>query len=127
MNIQEQYLKTREIAKNALKLNSRKSLISGIAGGTGIGLSYLYLRQRDIKVYCDSRLSDKVEVATGDKSSFDWKKFWSYLKQHIVKLVGAVGAALAVAYLNISIPNLLGELVNKILEQFNEEQVLNII
>ncbi len=115
-------MKSREIARKSLKLNVRKSLLSGIGtAGAGIGLSYLYFRSRDIKVYCDSRLTDKVEGETADKSSFDWKKFWSYLKQHIAKLIGAIGAALAVAYLNISIPNLLGDLVNKILEQFNQE------
>lgn len=48
--------------------------------------------------------------STGVK--FDWRKFWSYLRPHLVKLLGAILAALAVAYFNIQIPNMLGVVVN---------------
>lgn len=64
-----------------------------------------------LTVRCDSnRLSDIRIVKEPIK--FDWARFWYYLKGHLWKLFGAVLAALAVAYLNINIPNLLGQLVN---------------
>lgn len=43
---------------------------------------------------------------------FDWQRFWTYLRPHLVKLIGAICAALAVAYLNIQIPQLLGAFIN---------------
>lgn len=63
---------------------------------------------------CDvSRNSDlRIAVQKKDDIKFEWKLFWSYLSKHIYKLLGAIAAALAVAYLNISIPSLLGDLIN---------------
>lgn len=43
---------------------------------------------------------------------FDWTRFYSYLEPYLLELGGAILAALAVAFLNIRIPNLLGDLVN---------------
>jgi ATP-binding cassette, subfamily B (MDR/TAP), member 8 len=48
----------------------------------------------------------------GKDTKFDWKRFWSYLRPHILKLLASICAALAVAFFNIKIPNMLGELVN---------------
>lgn len=49
--------------------------------------------------------------------NFDWARFWTYLRPHLLKLLGAIGAALAVAYFNIQIPQLLGAFINT-LSQF---------
>lgn len=47
-----------------------------------------------------------------DVIAFDWHRFWQYLRPHLLKFLGAIGAALAVAYFNIKIPELLGVFVN---------------
>ncbi|KAF2899958.1 hypothetical protein ILUMI_06225 [Ignelater luminosus] len=43
---------------------------------------------------------------------FDWKKLWKYIEPHIWYLVAAILGALAVAILNIQIPQIMGGVVN---------------
>lgn len=70
------------------------------------------VRNHFATVRCEiSRVSD-VHVASNQDLKLDWKRFWKYLRNHLWKLMGAIAAALAVAYLNINIPSLLGQLVN---------------
>lgn len=77
----------------------------------GLGTSVL-LRSRLATVKCDaSRITD-LQVSSNAELKFDWRRLWKYLKGHIWKLLGAIAAALAVAYFNINIPSLLGQLVN---------------
>lgn len=63
-------------------------------------------------VKCDTSRVRELSLAKKNDLKFDWKLLWSYLKNHLLKLLGAIAAALAVAYLNINIPSLLGQLVN---------------
>lgn len=77
----------------------------------GLGTSVL-LKNHFTTVNCDVNRTTNIHVATKTDVNFDWWRFWSYLKVHIWKLIGAIAAALAVAYLNINIPSLLGQLVN---------------
>lgn len=63
-------------------------------------------------VKCDTNTVRELQVTQKTDIKFDWKLLWSYLKNHFWKLLAAIAAALAVAYLNISIPSLLGQLVN---------------
>ena len=73
----------------------------------------VFLKNGFAVVRCDSsRALDVTRSLQKKDIKFDWKLFWSYLSKHIVKLLGAIAAALAVAYLNISIPSLLGALIN---------------
>lgn len=74
-------------------------------------------------------------MAKAETVAFDWKRFWHYLKPHLLKFLAAIGvsitlykyryffsepeshflkAALAVAYFNIKIPELLGIFVNSL-------------
>lgn len=77
----------------------------------GLGTSVL-LRSRLATVKCDaSRITD-LQASSNAELKFDWRRLWKYLKGHIWKLLGAIAAALAVAYFNINIPSLLGQLVN---------------
>lgn len=76
----------------------------------GLGTSVL-LKKRFATVNCDAYRTTDIHVSTADVK-FDWRRFWNYLKNHIWKLLGAIAAALAVAYFNINIPSLLGQLVN---------------
>ncbi|XP_050296701.1 mitochondrial potassium channel ATP-binding subunit [Anthonomus grandis grandis] len=51
---------------------------------------------------------------------FDWRKFWEYLKPHIWSFLVAIMGALAVALLNIQIPQIMGEVIN-VLARFSNE------
>lgn len=92
-------------SKSSAKPSFQGKRIIGLSLGAGLAFKSC------LSVRCDSsRLSDVRLVKEPIK--FDWARFWYYLKGHLWKLLGAVVAALAVAYLNINIPSLLGQLVN---------------
>lgn len=88
-----------------------------LLGGTALTVTVGY-NCRKWFVHCEAATSGRLVghktpgTEGGGTVRFDWGKFWSYLRPHLVKLVGAVLAALAVAYFNIQIPNLLGVVVN---------------
>ncbi|XP_018566195.1 ATP-binding cassette sub-family B member 8, mitochondrial [Anoplophora glabripennis] len=52
---------------------------------------------------------------------FDWKLFWLYVRPHIWYLIAAIVGALAVALLNIAIPQVMGGVIN-VLAKFNESK-----
>lgn len=89
----------------------------------GIGSSFL-LKNHFSVVKCEINRTTELRIAGNDNAKFDWKRFWMYLKRHLLKLLGAVAAALAVAYLNINIPSLLGELINA-LSKYAGSQIMN--
>ncbi|XP_068154904.1 mitochondrial potassium channel ATP-binding subunit [Drosophila tropicalis] len=64
---------------------------------------------------------NKTEAAndTAEEQKFDWQRLWGYLEPHLWELIGAVFAALIVAYINIRIPNMLGDLVNMLARYAN--------
>jgi ATP-binding cassette subfamily B (MDR/TAP) protein 8 len=71
---------------------------------------------------CEAR-PNELQLVDKHKSDvkFQWKLFWNnYLKKHILKLLCSICAALAVAYLNISIPSLLGDMINLLSKYANE-------
>ncbi|XP_053661634.1 mitochondrial potassium channel ATP-binding subunit [Anopheles marshallii] len=91
-------------------------LVKVLLGGTAISVTLGY-QYRKLFVHCEAsvnRLAGQRSVLDDGTVRFDWWKFWRYLKHHLGKLIGAVLAALAVAYFNIQIPNLLGVIVNKL-------------
>lgn len=76
-------------------------------------------------------LGYQTNAIKSESIAFDWHKFWKYLKPYLLKFLGAIAvsyfayyfqsnikccfhsqAALAVAYFNIKIPELLGVFVN---------------
>ncbi|CAH0550882.1 unnamed protein product [Brassicogethes aeneus] len=72
-------------------------------------------------VYCDAK---KTRLATyrhgSDKNlKFDWKRFWAYLQPHMWYFVAAIIGALAVAILNIQIPQIMGGVIN-VIARFSE-------
>lgn len=77
----------------------------------GIGSSFL-LKSHFATVSCQVNRTTELRTSSDPEVKFDWKRFFQYLKRHVWKLLGAIAAALAVAYLNINIPSLLGQLVN---------------
>lgn len=98
-------------AKNAVK--TRALLLGG--GGVSIGLAARsLLQQTRHEVQCEgNRLAGVIQkTLQQDDGKFDWKRFWSYLEPHLWEFLGAIAAALVVAYINIRIPNLLGDLIN---------------
>ncbi|XP_075165310.1 mitochondrial potassium channel ATP-binding subunit [Haematobia irritans] len=99
-------------AKNAAKM---KILLIG-GGGVSLGVLTRCLIQRFQTVQCEAqgnRLAGVIQrTLKQEDSKFDWKRFWSYLEPHLWEFLGAIAAALVVAYINIRIPNLLGDLIN---------------
>lgn len=77
----------------------------------GIGSAFLF-KSHFATVSCQVNRTTDIRILSTKDVKFDWRRFWRYLKNHIWKLLGAIAAALAVAYLNINIPSLLGQLVN---------------
>nr|XP_049700797.1 mitochondrial potassium channel ATP-binding subunit isoform X1 [Helicoverpa armigera]XP_049700798.1 mitochondrial potassium channel ATP-binding subunit isoform X2 [Helicoverpa armigera]WRX06104.1 ABCB9 [Helicoverpa armigera] len=64
-----------------------------------------------------SRIIQRRPNVDEDTAKFDWEKFVSYLQPHKWLLVAAVASALVVAFLNVYIPAILGEVVNVLANQ----------
>ncbi|KAH8420469.1 hypothetical protein KR009_010681, partial [Drosophila setifemur] len=109
---------------NAARLlhTTRLLLWGGGSLAMGVGLRS-WAAGRAGLVHCEgSRLAslkkeEEPELETDHK--FDWLRLWEYLEPHLWELIGAVCAALVVAYINIRIPNLLGDLVNTLARYAN--------
>lgn len=87
----------------------------------GLGTSVL-LKNHFSTVKCDFNRITEVQIAPIPEHKLDWQRLWKYLRGHIWKLLGAIAAALAVAYLNINIPSLLGQLVNALSKYAGDNQ-----
>lgn len=77
----------------------------------GVGTSFL-LKNPFASAECQVNRTTDLQISANPETKFDWKRFWKYLRNHLWKFLGSIAAALAVAYLNINIPSLLGQLVN---------------
>lgn len=112
-SVVRQYLRNfvRENSTSTAKKTENLFLNRSITLGSGLGSSFL-LRSYFATVSCQVNRTTDLRIASNPETKFDWRRFWKYLKNHIWKLLGAIVAALAVAYLNINIPSLLGQLVN---------------
>ncbi|XP_013114356.2 mitochondrial potassium channel ATP-binding subunit [Stomoxys calcitrans] len=103
---------SQKTGRNAAKL---KALLVG-SGGVSLGWITRSLLQRQQYVHCEgagNRLAGVIQrTLKQEDSKFDWKRFWSYLEPYLWEFLGAIAAALVVAYINIRIPNLLGDLIN---------------
>lgn len=112
---------TRINARNYI--NSAKNARSGgekglrgkslLLGGLGVSVG-LCVKGRTFLAKCEANRLEGVTAKTirDIETNFDWKRFWMYLKPHLLEFIGAIIAALAVAYFNIQIPNMLGKLIN---------------
>ncbi|KAI4467311.1 atp-binding cassette sub-family b [Holotrichia oblita] len=80
---------------------------------SGGALVQIYLNN---KVLCTPKHSRLAGYRDGtDKDiRFDWKRFWSYLNPQIWYFIAAIIGALAVALLNIQIPQIMGSGINVI-------------
>ncbi|XP_062541332.1 mitochondrial potassium channel ATP-binding subunit [Armigeres subalbatus] len=111
-------------------------LLRLVIGGSAVSVTVGYQFRRWF-VHCEAaavnnRLVGHKVAGAGEGIKFDWRKFWTYLRPHLVKLIGAIMAALAVAYFNIQIPNMLGVVVNTLskyartnLSEFDSSTFLN--
>ncbi|XP_045777785.1 mitochondrial potassium channel ATP-binding subunit isoform X1 [Maniola jurtina] len=99
----------KDVSKGLLLLCSPWKLCSGISLGLAARLLY------NNSVYCKalpSRVIQRRPNINEDSAKFDWKRFWEYLLPHKWLLAAAVASALAVAFLNVYIPAMLGVIVN---------------
>lgn len=71
---------------NKHKLSAFAKLLIG--GGSAVGLAFRYNRF----ALCNSgRLAGyQANVIKNDTIAFDWRKFWTYLKPHLLKFLGAI-------------------------------------
>ncbi|XP_004520570.1 ATP-binding cassette sub-family B member 8, mitochondrial [Ceratitis capitata] len=100
-------------------LNTRLLLLGGCGVSLGLGArTYLAFTRQ---VQCEgNRLAGVLQkTLQQEDNKFDWRRFWTYLEPHVWELLGAIAAALIVAFINIRIPNLLGDLVNTLARYAN--------
>ncbi|CAK1553064.1 unnamed protein product [Leptosia nina] len=101
-NCSEKQIKTLQI--------SPWKLCTGISVGLG---ARLFIGDTVFcKAQTQSRIIQRRPNVLDDSGQFDWKRFFEYLKPHKWLLVAAVASAMAVAFLNIYIPAMLGVIVN---------------
>ncbi|KAJ8717438.1 hypothetical protein PYW08_005837 [Mythimna loreyi] len=91
--------------------------------GVSLALGARYLLSSG-PAYCKalvahSRVIQRRPDVDKDTAKFDWEKFFNYLRPHKWLLLAAVASALVVAFLNVYIPMLLGEVVNVLANQRN--------
>ncbi|XP_050352155.1 mitochondrial potassium channel ATP-binding subunit [Nymphalis io] len=82
--------------------------------GVSLGLAARLFYSSGI-VHCKANLTRVIQRRPNindDSAKFDWKRFWAYLLPHKWLLAAAVASALAVAFLNVYIPAMLGVIVN---------------
>ncbi|CAK1584815.1 unnamed protein product [Parnassius mnemosyne] len=104
-----------EVKKSSEKVNSFLicspwKLCTGISLGLGARLFV-----GNGSALCKANLSRTIQRRPNlhdDSAKFDWKRFFEYLLPHKWLLVAAVASALAVAFLNVYIPSMLGVIVN---------------
>ncbi|XP_064540650.1 mitochondrial potassium channel ATP-binding subunit [Drosophila montana] len=103
------------------KLQTCRALLWG--GATlGVGVAMRgWWTSRSLVAHCEgNRLAGVIQhTLEQEDQSFDWRRLWTYLEPHTWELIGAVLAALIVAFINIRIPNLLGDLVNTLARYAN--------
>ncbi|CAG9863051.1 unnamed protein product [Phyllotreta striolata] len=110
---------------NSIKANVQKKTSFLNVKTVGISLTgglivKLYISRN--QVACEAQNTRLSRYETSDKTtSFDWKLLWKYLKPSIWYFIAAVVGALAVALLNIQIPQILGGVVN-VLIRYNENE-----
>ncbi|CAG5030067.1 unnamed protein product [Parnassius apollo] len=95
---------------NSFLICSPWKLCTGISLGLG---ARLFLGNGS--AFCKANLSRTIQRRPNlhdDSAKFDWKRFLEYLLPHKWLLVAAVASALAVAFLNVYIPSMLGVIVN---------------
>ncbi|KAJ8926034.1 hypothetical protein NQ315_009889 [Exocentrus adspersus] len=115
---------TKNFVANSPKLRRNnltfpKLTVIGIAIASG-GIARLSLQ----KVLCEAPKKTRMSgyrKSSDDSLKFDWKLFWSYIRPHIWYLIAAIAGALAVAILNIAIPQVMGGVVN-VIAKFQENQ-----
>ncbi|XP_063919277.1 mitochondrial potassium channel ATP-binding subunit-like isoform X1 [Zophobas morio] len=85
----------------------------GIAITTGGILHVTLLNSKALCKAKNTRMST-YRVSSDNQQKFDWRQLWHYLKPYIWYLVAAIAGALAVAILNIQIPQIMGSVINVI-------------
>lgn len=118
---------------------SRALLWGGATLGVGVAMRSCWT-SRSLVAHCEgNRLAGVIQhTLEQEDQNFDWRRLWTYLEPHTWELIGAVlvspaaitfrctasalctlQAALIVAFINIRIPNLLGDLVNTLARYAN--------
>ena len=92
------------------------------AGAGTVGMAWMGIGVARCETAPPNRLqavSKKAQEAPDQH--FDFAKMWVLLKENIAYLLVALGSAMAVAALNIRIPQLLGDVVNIVAEAFAQQ------
>ncbi|KAF5270865.1 hypothetical protein FQA39_LY08310 [Lamprigera yunnana] len=100
--------KSKQLPRCTFTIGTLSNIGFALASGTAIKLYW------NNKVFCDSSKNRLVGFRTYDDKNlqFNWKRFWSYVKPHVWYLIAAILGALAVALLNIEMPQLMSAIVN---------------
>ncbi|KAJ2948386.1 hypothetical protein O0L34_g7625 [Tuta absoluta] len=95
-----------------------------LCAGVSIGLGARLLLENGV-AYCKAGQSRTVQRRPNlheDSAKFDWPRFFAYLKPHKWICIAAVASALAVAFLNVYIPAMLGVIVNVLANMKTSQQ-----
>ncbi|CAH1163876.1 unnamed protein product [Phaedon cochleariae] len=92
----------------------------GISLASGVLIQVTHKNQETL---CDSNKTRLAgyEQYSGKHSKFDWNLLWAYLRPNILYFLAAIMGALAVAILNIQIPQIMAGVIN-VLAKFNENK-----
>ncbi|XP_063626535.1 mitochondrial potassium channel ATP-binding subunit [Cydia splendana] len=107
-------------AKNASEKSSKSGFLLTcspwkLCTGVSLGLGAKLLLSNGpvlCKAQQNSRIIQRRPNINDDSAKFDWRRLFEYLRPHKWLLVGAIASALAVAFLNVYIPAMLGVIVN---------------
>ncbi|KAH8265180.1 hypothetical protein KR044_012956, partial [Drosophila immigrans] len=105
-------------------LQTTRALLLGggtLAGGVAVRSWWATVHCEAAAATGGNRLAGVIQntLQQQQEQHFDWRRFWTYLEPHTWELIGAICAALIVAFINIRIPNLLGDLVNTLARYAN--------
>lgn len=79
-------------------------LAGGTGFGTGVAVSYRHML---VRCHAADRISASVRVLRKEDGKFDWWRFWTYLRPHIIKFLGAICVSYLIKFRSISIPIIL--------------------
>ncbi|KAG5880049.1 hypothetical protein JTB14_018474 [Gonioctena quinquepunctata] len=126
-----QCVQSRSLLKNSLEKSCKgrghnKTLTVSKITTIGVSLTtavVIHLTTSQKHVLC---ATNKTRMAGYEKNldtnlKFDWSRLWEYLKPNMIYFLAAVAGALAVAILNIQIPQIMGGVIN-VLAKFTESK-----
>ncbi|CAG9764190.1 unnamed protein product [Ceutorhynchus assimilis] len=114
------YCKVPKLLKN--RPNKQPKLLPKVGifiGGCSLVLGNKIFN-KNVAVCDGTRLAGYRNSSSSKNLKFDWRRLWTYLRPHLWSFIAAILGALAVALLNIQIPQVMGGVIN-VLAKFSSQ------